>query len=419
MTLESARYGTGIDASTRQDTWQLRVYVGIDPTTRRQRWLAKTVHGSTRFASKQLRDLVEEAGRGRLRAGTVLDLLEHWFEVASPGWAVSTASHTRSIIDAYLKPYFGHLSVGKITTEDIDDFYGYLLSWGGERHQPLAPGTVARVHGVLHRAFAQAVRWGWVSVNPVSDASPPRVQPAEIRPPSPQQVVAILEWTREKKPALFCYLRLAACTGARRGQLLALRWRDVDWERSAIAFTRGLAVGPKGLELRSTKNHRTYRAELDPETLAALVEHRAVAEAQARKAGVELAAEAFVFSRRVDGATPWLPNWTTKEFVRARRRAGLAHFRLHNLRHFMATQMLAAGVPIVAVSQRLSHARVSTTLNVYAHSVPGGDRRAAETLAAILADGRPESGGATDKENTMKYCRYLARQQDRSQDGHR
>src|SRR6266545_8260985 len=66
-----------------KDTWQLRVYLGPDPETRRQRWLAKTVHGTKRFASKQLKDLAEEAGRGRLRAGTVSDLLEHWFEVAS------------------------------------------------------------------------------------------------------------------------------------------------------------------------------------------------------------------------------------------------------------------------------------------------------------------------------------------------
>jgi integrase len=130
--------------------------------------------------------------------------------------------------------------------------------------------------------------------------------------------------------------------------------------------------------------------ELDLETLAVLRAHRALAEALARESGVKLAEGAFVFSRRADGDTPWLPNWTTKEFVRARRRAGLAHFRLHDLRHFMATQMLSAGVPIVTVSQRLSHARVSTTLNVYAHSVPGGDRRAAEVLAAILAADRAE-----------------------------
>jgi integrase len=99
-----------------------------------------------------------------------------------------------------------------------------------------------------------------------------------------------------------------------------------------------------------------------------------------------LSANEFVFSSLPDGANPWLPNLVTKRFIAARRAAGLPHFRLHALRHFMATEMLAAGVPIATVSQRLSHARASTTLNVYAHSVPGGDRRAAETLAMILAD---------------------------------
>ena len=97
-----------------------------------------------------------------------------------------------------------------------------------------------------------------------------------------------------------------------------------------------------------------------------------------------LSRDAFVFSELVDGATPWRPNWVTKQFIAARRDARLPHFRLHDLRHFMATQMLAAGVPIATVSQRLSHARTSTTLNVYAHAVPGGDRHAAETLATIL-----------------------------------
>jgi integrase len=368
-----------------KDTWQLRVYVGIDPATGRQRWLAKTVHGSRRHASKQLEELLEEAGRGRLRAGTVSDLLEHWFEVASPTWAVTTASHTRTVIDCYIAPYLGYLSVGKVTTEDVDDFYAYLLRWGSKRgNQPLAPSSVARVHGVLQRAFAQAVRWGWVSVNPVSDATPPRVQPAEIRPPTPDQVVALLERTRQRKPALFCYFRLAAITGARRSQLLALRWRDVDWRGAAIAFTRGLAVGPRGLELRSTKNNRTYRVELDAETLIALRMHRSEAVKDARDAGLELVEDAFVFSGRADGSSPRLPNRTTKDFVAARRAAGLAHFRLHDLRHFMASQMLAAGIPLPTVSHRLSHARASTTLNVYAHSVPGGDRLAAETLAAIL-----------------------------------
>src|SRR5665213_1270133 len=92
----------------------------------------------------------------------------------------------------------------------------------------------------------------------------------------------------------------------------------------------------------------------------------------------------FVFSHRADRDVPWLPNWVTKAFIRCRREAGLPHFRLHDLRHFMATEMLQAGIPIAVVSARLAHARASTTLNVYAHAVPGGDRVAAEMLAGRI-----------------------------------
>jgi hypothetical protein len=139
-------------------SWQLRVYQGPDPDTGRQRWLTRTVHGSRRLARRQLEDLVAEAGRARVRAGTLADLLDQWFQAASPGWAVSTVSHTRSVIDCYLSPHLGHLHLAKVTTADIDDFYGYLLRAGGRGDSPLAPGTVARVYGVLHRALAQAVR---------------------------------------------------------------------------------------------------------------------------------------------------------------------------------------------------------------------------------------------------------------------
>jgi integrase len=80
---------------------------------------------------------------------------------------------------------------------------------------------------------------------------------------------------------------------------------------------------------------------------------------------------AFVFSSEADGSRPWKPNWVTKRFIARRRAAGLERFRLHDLRHFMATQMLAGGISIATVAQRLNHARASTTLNVYAHAVPG------------------------------------------------
>lgn len=154
--------GQGSMRQRGKDAWELRVYRGIDPDTRRQRWLTKTVHGTKRFARRQLEDLVVEAGWARIRAGTLADLLDQWFEAASPGWAASTVSHTRSIIDCHLKPHLRHLDLAKLTTADIDDFYAHLLRAGSRGNLPLAPGTVARVHAVLHRALAQAVRWDWI-----------------------------------------------------------------------------------------------------------------------------------------------------------------------------------------------------------------------------------------------------------------
>jgi integrase len=91
-----------------------------------------------------------------------------------------------------------------------------------------------------------------------------------------------------------------------------------------------------------------------------------------------------VFSNDPTGRRPWQPNWATKRFIRYRQQAGLAQFRLHDLRHFMATTMLAAGVPVPVVSERLCHARTSTTVNIYAHAMPGADRDAANLLAELL-----------------------------------
>ena len=177
--VKSGDHGTGIHATAGRGRLGAARLPGIDPETRRQRWLTKTVHGTERFACTQLEDLVVESGRVRIRAGTLADLLDRWLESASPGWSASTVSHTRSIVDCHLRPHLGHLDLAKLTTADIDDLYGYLLRAGGREDRPLAPGTVARVHGVLHRALAQAVRWDWIWLNPASSATAPRVAPSE------------------------------------------------------------------------------------------------------------------------------------------------------------------------------------------------------------------------------------------------
>jgi integrase len=252
------------------DSWQLRVYLGIDADTGKERWATKTVHGSRRHASGQLVEFVEEAGYARLRAGTVADLLDRWLVHASPAWSTTTLRQHRSVIEHHLKPLVGHLAVNKLTTLDIDDVYRHLLRAGGPGGRPLAPSTVHRVHGVLHRALTQAVRWEWVWLNPASAASPPRVAPAEARPPAPDQVHRLLAHVEERDPDFATYLWLAASTGARRSQLLGLRWDEIDVLHAAIGFTRAWVEGPTGPVLRATKTHshvsRRDRRHHDPTT---------------------------------------------------------------------------------------------------------------------------------------------------------
>jgi integrase len=366
------------------DSWQLRVYLGVDVDTGRERWATKTVHGSRRYASLQLAAFVEEAGYARLRAGTVGDLLARWLAHASPVWSTSTLRQNRSVIECYLKPLLGHLAVNKLTTVDVDDVYRHLLRAGGAGGRPLAAGTVHRVHVVLHRALTQAVRWEWVWLNPASAASPPRVPPAEVRPPSPDQVQRLLAHVEDCDPDFATYLWLAASTGARRSQLLGLRWTEVDVRHAAIGFARAYVEEPTGPVLRATKTHRSYRVANDDATIQRLVEHQRRSEARAKASGVVLANQAFVFSADCDASTPWLPNRLTKEFIRHLRRSGVGRFRLNDLRHFMATQMLGHGVAVVTVSQRLGHARASTTLNVYGHCIPGADRDAARLITNLI-----------------------------------
>jgi hypothetical protein len=245
-----------------RDSWQLRVYRGVDGHGG-PRWVTTTVHGSRRHAEAKLAELVAEVGHARLRSGSVGELLERWFAAASPNWAATTTAQTRSIIDCHLAPDLGHIRVDKLTTADIDDLYSHLLRSGGHHGRPLGAGTVHRIHVVLHRALAQAVRWEWIWVNPASSASPPRVPPAEVHPPDPAQVADLLAFVQERSPALFVFLRLAVSTGARRSQLLALRWGDVDFHHGALSFTRAAVTGADGVELRPTKTHRTYRVEID------------------------------------------------------------------------------------------------------------------------------------------------------------
>jgi len=262
---------------------------------------------------------------------------------------------------------------------DLDRLYRRLLDAG------VAPPRVRRVHTVLSTALGQAVRWEMIVSNPALNASPPELREREIVPPEPERLVAFQAQVQGEDPELGMFIWLAAMTGARRGELCALRWADVDLDDQSVLIKRAIVDAGGSLVEKDTKTHQVRRIAIGADTGERLMAHRQQYEERASLFGVRLAADARVFASDPQGLEPWRPDSMTHRFVDARRKAGLGDdVRLHDMRHFLATRMIAAGVDVRTVSGRLGHRRTSTTTDRYAAFVPASDRLAADGFEASL-----------------------------------
>ena len=369
----------------RGSAWELRVYLGADPVTGKQRYATKTVRAGKREAQRLLNEMKVEAERGLATrtTATVGELLDRWLELAREDFSPKTTRETAGYIERNLRPALGDVRLSKLTTASLDRYYRSLLVDGGRNGRPLAPGSIRRIHGILRRALAQGVRWGWLGVNPAAAASPPRVPMPEIAPPTPAQLAKLQKAIDASDPEFGVFVRLSAMTGARRSEVLALRWTDVDLERGVVTIGRGLVQGPDGLVEKDTKTHQTRRVALDAPTTAVLTDHRSAAVERAQHCGVALADDAFVFAGDVAGTTPWYPDSASRRFRKACDEVGLKSVRLHDLRHYVATRLLSAGVDVRTVAGRLGHRNAATTLNVYSHFVPEADQEAAKILGRL------------------------------------
>jgi integrase len=369
----------------RGEAWELRVYLGQDAISGKKRYATRTVRGSRREAERVLARIVAGADQGSFArtSATVGELLERWFELARDDYSPKTVLETRGYLDRDLVPALGEVPLARLRPEDLDRYYRALRAHGS-RGRPLAPASVRRIHGVLRRALQQGVRWGWIAVNPAAAASPPKVPKTDVKPPMPADLARLLRVAEADDPDLAMFVRLSAATGARRSELLALRWCDFDCRRGVLSIARGIVNGPNGLVEKDTKTHQVRRVTLDAATSSAFVAHHEQAIVRARVGEAELPCDAFVFSGDVLGRAPWVPESTTRRFRRLCEKAGLEGVRLHDLRHYVATQLLAAGVDVRTVAGRLGHRNAATTLNVYSHFVPEADQRAAEVLARLL-----------------------------------
>lgn len=362
--------------------WRLTVDAEPDPVTGKRRQLNRTVRApNTRAGRKQaeteLARFVTEvaAGRAAPPSGlTVAQVLERYVLDRSPGWSPGQAEAVRRRAAQQITPHVGDVPVERLRPIDVAHLHTKL------RDKGLAESTVARVHVILQAALEWAVQHELTVRNPAARRKP-RAERGEVSPPAPPDVARLLEAARDDF-ALF--LRLAALTGARRGQLCALQWRDVDLDEGGIRWRRGLAVVPGGVAVKKTKTGARYATAIDPATVDRLRRHHRRAAERALTVGATVADDAYVFARDPAGRLPWHPDGASQRFAALRERLGFDGMRLHDLRHYMATQLLAEGLDVQTLAGRGGWANATTPLQVYSHFQPARDIEAAERLAARL-----------------------------------
>jgi integrase len=242
---------------------------------------------------------------------------------------------------------------------------------------------VHHVHTVLHTALAQAVRWGYVARNVADAVDPPAVPRQELRTLTPEEVGRLLAAARGTR--LEALWTVAVCTGCREGELLGLRWEDVDWQAPAVLIQRTLTRAPLGEPVfAEPKTAGSRRAVPLPAVAeAALRDHQARQEGHRRALGPDYADYGLVFATRL--GTALQARNVIRSFKGLLEPAGLPRaLRVHDLRHTTASLLLALGTDVPTTAAILGHAQSSTTLNVYAHALPSRLSTAADRLGEAI-----------------------------------
>jgi integrase len=367
--------------------WDVYVSAGKDPATGKRRRLTRRVYGSEREADKALTALLHESDTGKFGGSlaSVATVIERWWEIHADRLSPTTAARYRQIIDQHLLPRWGDHRVNALDVSEVSLWLQALQRQpSAKTGRPLAPASVRQIRAVFRRALKAAVQWGWIDQNPIDRTETVSVRRQRMEADDPKTIVRLIEAAAGPHPALAVWATVAATTGMRRSEMAGLLWRDVDLEAGELVVHRAIVQVGRELHVKGTKTHQVRKMRLDRKTVEVLRAHRQLAEDQAATGGVQLAADALVWSRSLDGTVPVKPDALTQAWKRLCRDHDADGIRLHDLRHFMATQAILAGLNVALVSQRLGHANISTTLNIYTDQVQSADQDVADHIGSIL-----------------------------------
>ncbi len=376
------------------DSWSIVIELPHDPATgkRRQSW--HTIKGTKREADKKLRELLTAQDNGifiKSSKQTFGDWLESWCRdyVKIQTTQRTFDSYYQNVV-SHIMPALGKVVLTELDAQTIQAYYAHQLEKGrSDGKGGLSARSVLYQHRIINKCLKQATKLGLIMRNPADAVEPPRPRRTAVAVPDKNELPKLLD-AFESSPYYVFYCLLLYC-GMRRGEALALRWKNIDLKEGKLQITETAFTLRSGeYVIKEPKTPHSRRSiDIPPTMKLLLLEYKSDQTAYYAKLGVELNSHDFVFTR--PNGEPLNPNTVTHTFLKAVRKAGFNNLRLHDLRHFHATLMLQAGVHPKIVSERLGHASINITLDTYSHVMPGMQKKAAMLFDKMLISNNEET----------------------------
>jgi integrase len=388
-----------------KNSYSMAISLGRDAATGKYAYHWTTVKGTKKEAEKRLSELLNQIDNGIFMKPAKITLgeyLEIWLkDYARPNLAPRTAEGYESIIYRHLIPRLGRLRLTQLKPEHLQRYYSDKLSSGRyDGKGALSQTTVNHHHTCLHRALKMALKWGLINRNPADAVTPPQPRSGEMHTMDESEIRTFLDFARRTPYYVLFYLLLF--TGMRRSELLALRWCDVDLDLCVVSVLRSLhRLRDGSLVFQQPKTAKARRMiDLTPSSALELKEFREKQKTECLILGTTLTDDELIF-RRSDGK-PMLPDTISHAWVKITKQAGLKHFRLHDGRHTHASIMLKQGIHPKVVQERLGHATISTTLDLYSHVAPGIQAAAALRFDEALSPKYNKTGVEREHKNGLE-----------------
>ena len=374
-------------------SWEVCVDTGRDPATGKRLRHFESVKGTKKVAQQRMHELLHTLEQGvyvRPSRLTVAQFLGEWLQdYVELNCSPRTKASYEMIIRRHLIPELGSIPLSQLEPRHLQASYSRQREGGRvDGKGQLSPQTVRYCHSLLAEALGYAVKMGLLSRNVAQATEAPRADHKVMLTLAPEDVPRFLEAAQESPYYTLFYLLLH--TGLRRGEALALRWKNVDLGLASLGISAYLSVVEAAYKLNGTyvikepkTSHSRRRIALPPSLGLVLRQHKAGQEAQRALLGKPLTDNDFVFAHP-DGS-PLDPSTVSHAFNKVMRKAGLPHIRLHDLRHTHASLLLQAGVHPKIVQERLGHSSIRVTLDTYSHVIGGLQEVAAQRFDDLLA----------------------------------